>query len=86
MKLQEQILEELSDKMHSAIDFEILADVLVKNCDWHRIDLDRFTDNHHAIDITYWLQENCQGRYHREGRHFIFEQTKDALLFTLKWL
>lgn len=85
MNMQEQILEELGDKMHSAIDFEILSDVLVKTCGWHRIDIERLTDNHHAIDITYWLKDNCQGQYHREGRHFLFEQSIDAVMFTLKW-
>ncbi len=84
MNMQEQIIKELGDKMHSAMDFEILADVLSR-FGWHRIDLDRFTDNHHAIDITHWLENNCKSSYHREGRCFLFEDSGDAVMFTLRW-
>lgn len=84
MNLQEQILEELGDKMHSDMDFEILADILCRS-GWNRIDIERFTDNHHAIDISYWLKDNCKGKYHREGRCFLFEDTGDAVNFTLRW-
>jgi hypothetical protein len=86
MNMQDQILEELGTQMHSAIDFEILTDVLVKSCGWHRIDLSKLQDNKHAVDITYWLTDNCQGKFHRNGRHFIFEDQGDAVTFTLKWL
>ena len=84
MNLQDQIVKELGDKMHSAMDFEILADVLCR-FGWHRIDLDRLTDNHHAIDISHWLKDNCKNQYHREGRHFLFEEVGDAVNFTLRW-
>lgn len=84
MNLQEQILEELGDKMYSAMDFEILSDILCKS-GWYRVDLSRLQDNKHAVDITFWLEDNCQGKFHREGRHFLFERSSDAVLFTLRW-
>jgi len=84
MNLQDQILEELGDRMHSVQDFEILADVLCR-FGWQRIDLDRFADNEHAIDITYWLTDHCKGQHHREGRCFLFEESSDAVMFTLRW-
>jgi predicted metal-dependent HD superfamily phosphohydrolase len=85
MNLQDQILDELSEQMHSAIDFEILTDVLVKSCGWHRVDLERFANNTQAVDITAWCHDKIKGNWKRNGCHFIFEQSSDALLFTLKW-
>ena len=83
--MQDEILEELDSQMHSAIDFEILTDVLVKSCGWHRVSLERFRDNRHAVDITTWCQDNVKNQWKRNGCHFIFENTGDAVVFTLKW-
>jgi hypothetical protein len=84
--MQDEILEELDSQMHSAIDFEILTDVLVKSCGWHRVSLERFRDNRHAVDITTWCQDNVKNQWKRNGCHFIFENTGDAVNFTFKWL
>ena len=83
MSLQEELAaaKELSD----AIDWEITAGMLVE-MGWIRVELSRYTDNHHAVDIGYWLNENCQGKYQRNGRTFLFENPADATMFTLRWL
>lgn len=86
MNLQDQILDELGQQMHSAIDFEILTDVLVNSCGWHRVELERFKDNKQAVDITSWCQDKAQGNWKRNGCRFIFEKSSDAVLFTLKWI
>jgi len=52
---------------------------------WTSISISRFQDNRHAVDISYWLAENIKHRYHRDGRHFVFENPKEAMLFRLKW-
>ena len=49
--LEKEILDELGTKMQSEIDREILWGML-KNIGWTRVNLDRFTDNNHAVDIT----------------------------------
>jgi hypothetical protein len=85
MNLQEQILEELTEQMCSSIDFEILSDVLVNACGWHRVNLERFTNNKHAVDITEWCHQKIQGEWKRNGCQFVFEETGDAIMFTLKW-
>ena len=84
MNLQEQIVEELASEMHSAIDFEILADVLCR-FGWHKIDLERFRDNKQAIDIVTWCQDNIKNDWKRNGCHFIFEDMGDAVNFTMRW-
>lgn len=84
MNLEKEIINELGEKMLSDVDKEILWGMLVK-LGWTRVMLDRFTDNHHAIDITYWLKENIKNPFERNGRDFIFENDRDAVNFILKW-
>jgi len=84
MNLEEEILDELGKQMSESIDFEILAVMLCEK-GWTRFEIPRFIDNHHAIDITYWLDKNCQGKYKRNGPVFLFEESKDAIMFILRW-
>jgi hypothetical protein len=52
---------------------------------WVKFEIPRYIDNHHAIDIGYWLLDNCRGKYLRDGRTFLFQDPKDATLFILRW-
>lgn len=76
--------EELANQMAHEIDREVLWGML-KGIGWRRFMIPRFIDNNHAIDITYWLEANCQGAYERNGRDFIFENEKDFTMFVLRW-
>jgi len=51
---------------------------------WTCVSISRFQDNNHAVDITMWLEENVKN-YERNGRDFIFENSKDATMFILRW-
>ena len=82
--LEKEILDELGTKMQSEIDREIMWGML-KDLGWRRVMLDRFTDNKHAVDITYWLEANCKNPFERSGADFIFESEVDAVNFTLRW-
>jgi hypothetical protein len=82
--LEKEIIEELGTRMQSAIDREVMWGML-KDLGWRRVMLDRFTDNKHAVDITYWLEENCKNPFERSGADFIFESEVDAVNFTLRW-
>jgi hypothetical protein len=84
MNTQDAILEELGTKMQSQIDREILWGILI-GMGWTRVKLSRFVDNYHAIDIRYWLDEHVNNPFEREGADFIFEDSRDALMFILRW-
>ena len=84
MTLEEEILNKAGTEMAREIDREILWGML-KNLGWRRVMLDRFTDNNHAVDITYWLEANCKNPFERSGADFIFESEVDAVNFTLRW-
>ena len=85
MNIQGVIMEEKSKELAREIDREVLWGMLT-GMGWTRVMLSRLQDNKHAINITYWLEEHCQGAYERNGRDFLFEHSKDATMFTLKWM
>lgn len=88
MKLEEEIVNKMSNQMAREIDAEILWGIRVTMLEeqgWQLVNLAKFIDNHHAVDITYWVEENTKGTYYRNGRHFIFEDPKDATMFILRW-
>lgn len=84
MNLEEQITADLSKQMADSIDLQIIF-MMLKEDGWTSFSISRFQDNHHAIDITLWLEENTKEEYLRDGRHFIFKDSKDAMLFMLRW-
>lgn len=84
-QLQDQILTDIAKEMQTDIDREILWGML-KGIGWTRVMLDRLQDNKHAIDITLWLEENIKNPFERNGRDFLFEDSKDATMFILKWV
>ena len=84
MSIEEEILNQAGKDMAREIDREVLWGML-KDLEWRRVMLDRFTDNNHAVDITYWLEANCKNPFERSGADFIFESEVDAVNFTLRW-
>jgi len=84
MTLEEEILNKAGKAMANDIDREVLWGML-QGMGWHRVMLPRLIDNNHAIDITYWLEENCKRAFERNGRDFLFEDSKDANWFKLRW-
>lgn len=84
--LEEQIVAELSTEMQSEIDFQILSDMLVQACGWHRVGLVRYQSREHSVDILNWCDKNVKGHYQHRGGIFIFETQQDANWFTLRWL
>jgi hypothetical protein len=84
MTLEEEIANKMGNQMAREIDREILWGML-QGIGWCRVMLPRFVDNHHAIDIGYWLEENCKKAFERNGRDFLFESQKDANWFKLRW-
>lgn len=85
MTLEEEIANKMAKQMAKEMDQRVLWMVL-KDFGWTEVTISRQQDNNHAIDITHWLTENCQGAYERNGQDFIFENPKDASMFILKWV
>ena len=84
MNIEDDIADKLGNDLAREVDREILWGML-QGLGWTRVMIPKFIDNHHAIDITYWLEENCKKAYERSGRDFLFEDVKDANWFKLRW-
>ena len=85
MTLEEEMIAKAGKEMANEIDREVLWGML-QNIGWKRVMLNRLQDNNHAVDITLWLEENIKYPFERNGRDFLFENEKDALLFILRWV
>lgn len=80
--LEKLVERDAAKQMQESIDWEVLCSLLA----WIHIELDRLTDNQHAIDITNWLAEYCdRSAYYRSGRKFLFKNETDAIMFKLRW-
>jgi len=84
MNIEDDIADKLGNDLAREVDREILWGML-QGLGWTRVMIPKFIDNHHAIDITYWLEANCKKAYERSGRDFLFEDVKDANWFKLRW-
>lgn len=79
------IVDELESIMADEIQKEIDFEVLHKLLGWTVVQLPYFESRYHSIDIANWATENCSGKFHRNGTSYMFENQKDAIMFTLKW-
>jgi hypothetical protein len=85
MNIEEEITNELSQQMCSAIDFQILGDMLVTACGWHKVEIINRTDLTTMSDISEWVKTYCKGKHMKRDRTYVFENQGDAINFTLKW-
>lgn len=86
MSLEDMVMKEQAKAMEKAINFEVLAGILVDMMGWTRVEISRDTDNHHAIDIREWVAINCKHETHSSGAEWLFENAKEAMWFKLRWL
>lgn len=84
MNLEETIVDNLGKDMAEAIDFDVLAGLLI-DTGWTKVELEWYTNNENAIDISDWTDENCS-KFIKFQRTYLFKDPKDATMFTLKWL
>jgi hypothetical protein len=86
MNLEEEIANELSQQMCSKIDFQILGNMLVEACGWHRVEIINRPELTTMLNISEWVETHCKGKHMRRDRTYVFEKQSDAVNFTLKWL
>lgn len=84
MDLEEEIMEKAGQEMAREIDREILWGMLI-GIGWTRVNLSSETAMTQATRILEWLTQNCQGAYEKHRSDFIFEDSRDATVFILKW-
>ena len=89
MNLEKEILEFCGKEFATAVDRQLYLDLMFTTRmdeGWQHVEISKFADNNHAVDITYWLAENiAEDEYQRDRRDFIFKHGRDATAFTLRW-
>jgi hypothetical protein len=81
MGLEEQLAEKLSKEIAREIDNGILIELMVaggyKKVKWTKLV---------NASMASWCMENCAGQWDRRNEYFLFKESDDAALFTLRWL
>lgn len=90
MNLEKTMMEFHDKELISAMDRQLYLDLMFTTRldeGWHHIQIPKFIDNKHAVDITHWLVKNVNDdEYQRDQRDFIFKNSRDATLFVLRWM
>lgn len=81
--LENEVMDKLSKDLAEDIDRQILWGWL-KETGWTFVKI-IFQNNIHAIDVNEWVDANAKGKYLRAGGEYLFEDSKDATMFILRW-
>lgn len=83
-KLQDEILTSIANQMQKEFDDSIMSNILIET-GWTPVEF-YFKSNKHAVDTNEWLSQNCLDQWRRLGIFYLFENTKDAEWFILRWV
>lgn len=81
--LEDEITNQLAKEMAEDIDRQFLWGML-KQSGWTFVKI-IFESNFHAINVNEWVDANAKGKYLRAGGEYLFENSKDATMFILRW-
>ena len=84
--LQKELMEKIAKDMAEDIDFEVMCG-LMKDIGWTQIKISRpknITEGG-AHEIKEWCRHNLTGNYKGRGQTWLFENSKDASMFVLRW-
>lgn len=82
--LQQQLIDEMGKQMSKEIDFEILCGMLCE-MGWTKVILNPMTSET-SNELDAWVSENVSEPHETMGLVWIFQNSKDAMWFKLRWL
>lgn len=85
MNIQEEIINDMSKALSDDIDFEIITGMLCE-LGWHKVKLDRFWKDNDPVVVLNWCDAFIKNNYEHRNGTFVFEDSGDAVNFTMKWL
>jgi hypothetical protein len=80
---EEDMMDIMAEEIQKEIDAEIMSNILVES-GWTPVKF-HYKSNEHANDVTFWLMETCNGKWHRYGSAYLFKDKQDAEWFILRW-
>lgn len=82
--VRDDVMDHMAKELAADIDFELLTNLFIES-GWTRIVLKPMTmERGHEIDK--WIVDNCKGNHMTRGLVWVFEDTKDANWFSMRWL
>jgi hypothetical protein len=84
MNIEQDIIDRAGKRMSDEIDFGVLTGMLC-SLGWTRVVLKPMTSEQ-GRDIDEWVANNIKGPFETMGLVWVFEQPKDAVWFTLRWM
>jgi len=84
MNIEQDIIDRAGKRMSDEIDFGVLTGMLC-SLGWTRVVLKPMTSEQ-GRDIDEWVTNNIKGPFETMGLVWVFEQPKDAVWFTLRWM
>lgn len=82
--LADEYIEAAAKRIAEDIDFEIIMNMLI-DTGWTKIVLEPMTwETGDMIDM--WVMKNCRGNHQTRGLVWLFENSTDAMWFSMRWL
>lgn len=82
--LEDEMFDEIGKQIAKEIDDGIMSTMLVES-GWTPVNF-TYKDRYHAVDVDFWLEDNCKGKWCRYNSDYLFADKKDAEWFILRWL
>jgi hypothetical protein len=86
MTLEEEMLNRASKEIAEEIDWGVMAGLLIEG-GWERVTVDfgpRMSEST-AHEIKEWVRTQCHGQVKSRNKTWLFENSKDATMFILRW-
>lgn len=83
MKIEDHLAERMASELSKQIDFEVLSGMLCE-MGWTRVVLKPMT-HEQGCEIDDWVDQYVKGPVETMGLVWLFESSKDATMFILKW-
>ncbi len=84
LNVEDELAKQMAKLIAQEIDFELLADALAA-CGWTKVVLKRGALPCTGVELHEWRESNLTGRWKANDNIWVFENPKDALIFTLRW-
>ena len=84
MNIEQEIINDLGQKMANEIDFTILTDMLI-GIGWRKVVLSPMTWEQ-GDEVDTWVDAHVKGHYETMGLVWVFEHEDDANWFALRWI
>ena len=83
-KVQDDLMDEIGRQIAKEIDDGIMSTMLVESS-WTPVNF-IYQNRYHAVDVDFWLEDNCKGKWCRYNSDYLFKDKQDAEWFILRWL